>query len=47
MKWRTPLRQVLKGLNIDFKPLELTEKQLEEVQELEDKYRSEAWMYRK
>ncbi|TBW68253.1 lipoate--protein ligase family protein, partial [Staphylococcus lugdunensis] len=34
-----------KGLNIDFKPLELTEKQLEEVQELEDKYRSEAWMY--
>ncbi|MDU7267627.1 MAG: biotin/lipoate A/B protein ligase family protein [Staphylococcus epidermidis] len=35
-----------KGLNIDFKPLELTEKQLEEVQELEDKYRSEAWMYR-
>ena len=36
-----------KGLNIDFKPLELTEKQLEEVQELEDKSRSEAWMYRK
>lgn len=36
-----------KGLNIDFKPLELTEKQLEEVQELEDKYRSEAWMYHK
>lgn len=36
-----------KGLNIDFKPLELTEKQLEEVQVLEDKYRSEAWMYRK
>ena len=36
-----------KGLNIDFKPLELTEKQKEEVQELEDKYRSEAWMYRK
>ena len=36
-----------KGLNTDFKPLELTEKQLEEVQELEDKYRSEAWMYRK
>ena len=36
-----------KGLNIDFKPLELTEKQLEEVQELEDKYRSEAWMYLK
>lgn len=36
-----------KGLNIDFKPLELTEKQLEEVQELEDKYSSEAWMYRK
>ncbi|QGY84782.1 lipoate--protein ligase family protein [Staphylococcus epidermidis] len=36
-----------KGLNIDFKPLELTEKQIEEVQELEEKYRSEAWMYRK
>ena len=36
-----------KGLNIDFKPLELTEKQKEEVQELEEKYRSEAWMHRK
>ena len=36
-----------KGLNIDFKPLELTEKQKEKVQELEEKYRSEAWMYRK
>ncbi|MCO6224160.1 lipoate--protein ligase family protein [Staphylococcus epidermidis] len=36
-----------KGLNIDFKPLELTEKQIEEVQELEEKYLSEAWMYRK
>ncbi|WP_145355107.1 lipoate--protein ligase family protein [Staphylococcus epidermidis] len=36
-----------KGLNIDFKPLELTEKQIEEIQELEEKYRSEAWMYRK
>lgn len=36
-----------KGLNIDFKPLELTEKQKEEVQELEEKYRSESWMYRK
>ncbi|MDO2945675.1 biotin/lipoate A/B protein ligase family protein [Staphylococcus epidermidis] len=36
-----------KGLNIDFKPLELTEKQKEEIQELEEKYRSEAWMYRK
>ena len=36
-----------KGLNIDFKPLELTKKQKEEVQELEEKYRSEAWMYRK
>jgi len=36
-----------KGLNIDFKPLELTEKQIEEVQELEEKYRSESWMYRK
>ena len=29
-----------KGLNIDFKPLELTEKQKEEVQELEEKYLS-------
>lgn len=36
-----------KGLNIDFKPLELTEKQKEKVQELEEKYRSEAWMHRK
>ena len=36
-----------KGLNIDFKPLELKKKKKEEVQELEEKYRSEAWMYRK
>ncbi len=36
-----------KGLNIDFKPLELMEKQKEEVQELEEKYRSETWMHRK
>lgn len=36
-----------KGLDIDFKPLELTEAQLQEVEELADKYRSDEWMYRK
>lgn len=35
------------GLNIDFKPLELSEQQLAEVKELEEKYRSDDWMYRK
>lgn len=36
-----------KGLHIDFKPLELTEAQLEEVKQLEEKYRSEDFLYRK
>lgn len=36
-----------KGLDIEFKPLELTESQLEEVKELEEKYRSEEYLYRK
>lgn len=35
------------GLNIEFKPLELSEQQLAEVKELEEKYRSDDWMFRK
>ena len=34
------------GLNIEFKPLELSEQQLAEVKELEEKYRSDDWMFR-
>lgn len=36
-----------KGLNIEFKPLSLTENQLAEVKELEEKYRSDEWLYKK
>lgn len=36
-----------KGLNIEFKPLEFTKSQKEEIKQLEDKYRSEEWTYRK
>mgnify|MGYP002717974641 FL=1 len=36
-----------KGLNIEFKPLSLTENQLDEVKVLEEKYRSEEWLYKK
>ncbi|MBI5975308.1 lipoate--protein ligase family protein [Staphylococcus canis] len=36
-----------KGLNIAFKPLELTDEQLEEVHQLEQKYRSNEFLYRK
>ncbi|MGW9856070.1 lipoyl(octanoyl) transferase [Staphylococcus hominis] len=36
-----------KGLNIEFKSLSLTENQLAEVKELEEKYRSEEWLYKK
>ena len=36
-----------KGLNIEFKPLSLTENQLAEVKDLEEKYRSEEWLYKK
>lgn len=36
-----------KGLNIEFKPLELTEEQLAEIKELEEKYRSDEWTFRK
>ena len=36
-----------KGLNIDFKPLQLTEAQEQEVQEIAEKYKSDDWMYRK
>lgn len=35
------------GLNIEFKPLSLTENQLAEVKELEEKYRSDEWLYKK
>ncbi|MCD8915043.1 lipoate--protein ligase family protein [Staphylococcus simulans] len=36
-----------KGLNINFKPLELNEKQKQEINELAEKYKSEEWTYRK
>lgn len=36
-----------KGLNIEFKPLEFTKSQKEEIKQLEDKYQSEEWTYRK
>ncbi|RIP34246.1 lipoate--protein ligase family protein [Staphylococcus gallinarum] len=36
-----------KGLNVDFKPLTLTEAQQEEVNELIQKYKSDEWNYRK
>ncbi|MCE5089771.1 lipoate--protein ligase family protein [Staphylococcus devriesei] len=36
-----------KGLGLEFKPLTLTEKQLAEVKELEEKYRSDEWLYKK
>lgn len=36
-----------KGLNIEFKPLSLTENQLAKVKVLEEKYRSEEWLYKK
>ena len=35
------------GLNIHFKPLKLSDQQMAEVKELEEKYRSDEWMYRK
>lgn len=36
-----------KGLDIDFKPLKLTEEQQDEVNELIKKYKSDEWNYRK
>ncbi|WP_436853957.1 lipoate--protein ligase family protein [Staphylococcus caeli] len=36
-----------KGLNINFKPLELTDQQQQEVDELIEKYKSHEWNYRK
>ncbi|RIL71818.1 lipoate--protein ligase family protein [Staphylococcus devriesei] len=36
-----------KGLGLEFKPLTLTEEQLAEVKELEEKYRSDEWLYKK
>lgn len=35
------------GLNIDFKPLTLTDAQQQEVNELIEKYKSDEWNYRK
>lgn len=36
-----------KGLNIEFKPLTLSDEQIKEVKELEEKYRSYEWLYKK
>lgn len=36
-----------KGLNIEFKPLTLSDNQIKEVKELEEKYRSDEWLYKK
>ncbi|MCG7339722.1 lipoate--protein ligase family protein [Staphylococcus sp. ACRSN] len=36
-----------KGLNVNFKPLELTEAQQDEIKELTEKYKSDEWNYRK
>lgn len=36
-----------KGLNIEFKPLTLSDDQIKEVKELEEKYRSDEWLYKK
>lgn len=35
-----------KGLNIEFKPLTLSDEQIKEVKELEEKYRSDEWLYK-
>ncbi|MEJ7495123.1 biotin/lipoate A/B protein ligase family protein [Staphylococcus pasteuri] len=35
------------GLQIEFKPLTLTDEQMNEVKELEEKFRSDEWTYRK
>ncbi|MEQ6029900.1 lipoate--protein ligase family protein [Staphylococcus saccharolyticus] len=35
------------GLNIELKPLQLNDLQHKEIKELEHKYRSDEWMYRK
>ncbi|PTJ45555.1 octanoyltransferase, partial [Mammaliicoccus sciuri] len=32
---------------IEYKPLEFTEEQLAEIKQLEEKYKSEEWTYRK
>ncbi|OEL02292.1 lipoate--protein ligase family protein [Staphylococcus casei] len=36
-----------KGLNIDFKPLKLTQQQQNEIKELTEKYKADEWNYRK
>ncbi|MEB8209292.1 lipoate--protein ligase family protein [Staphylococcus succinus] len=36
-----------KGLNIEFKPLELTQQQQNEIKELTEKYKADEWNYRK
>ena len=40
------LKKDLKGLNIEFKPLTLSDEQIKEVKELEEKYRSDEWLYK-
>lgn len=36
-----------KGLDIEYKPLNFTDEQLTEIKQLEEKYKSEEWTYRK
>lgn len=36
-----------KGLAIEYKPLNFTDEQLTEIKQLEEKYKSEEWTYRK
>ena len=45
-KWKKHLKKDLKGLNIEFKPLTLSDEQIKEVKELEEKYRSDEWLYK-
>ena len=40
------MKKDLKGLNIEFKPLTLSDEQIKEVKELEEKYRSDEWLYK-
>ena len=47
MRWKSFRRWIQKGLQIEFKPLTLTDAQLEEVKALEEKFRSDDWTYRK
>ena len=38
-------KHLRRGLNIEFKPLTLSDEQIKEVKELEEKYRSDEWLY--